>query len=509
MVSDTNCNLASLDAYIPTSENPWNVRKINHLYRRIAFGATKDQVLDALAQNNPSALVDTLIDTALAAVPTAAPAWGDWNRDQFDAAEMANEDNSTGFYRHEGKKTMINDLLQNGVRDRLTLFWSNHFVTEDQSYQSPAYQYQYYNLLQLHALGNFRDFTRDIGICNAMLVYLNGNQNIKDRPNENYARELYELFTLGVDTGYTEEDIRETSRAITGYVDTNDIRWGDIVFDPSKFDGGSKSIFGQAGNWDYEDVIRILFEERTSLVASFICGKLYSYFVSANCNEAIVAEMAQTFINSNFEIAPVLRQLFKSEHFFDEEAIGAIIKSPCDVLVTLFHELNMTSDNPNIIESLKNRTNMLGQELLNPIDVEGWQRDEDWISPDYMIGRWESVWEILNGIRNSNVEQFRTFVNGMPIGTQADGDINDSYQADEVIIVVKAILDYFLPRGLQDDILFMEAVAVFKTTVDYPENYYEPDAVQPNIWTLNLPKVPEQILGLLKFIAELPEFQLK
>lgn len=509
MVTDTNCNLASLDAYVPTPENPWNVSKINHLYRRIAFGATKNEVINALAQGNPSALVDSLIDQALALAPTTAPIWANWNRDDFEAAEMANENNDTNYYRQLGKDTMINDMIQNRVRDRLTLFWSNHFVTEDNVYRSPAYQFQYYNLLQLHALGNFRDFTRDIGICNAMLVYLNGDENVRDRPNENYARELYELFTLGVDNGYNEDDVQQTSKAITGYVDRNDIPWGDILFNPNQFNTETKSIFGQVGNWDYEDVIRILFEQRTELVARFICAKWYTYFVSANCNEGIVNQMAQTFIASNFEIAPVLRQLFKSEHFFDPEAIGSIIKSPCDVLVTFYHELDLNTSLTDPVDYLKGTTRMLGQDVLNPIDVEGWQGDEDWISPDYLIGRWESVWRILNEIRSAGAEQFRTFVRGLPIGTLADGDINNSYQGSDVTVVVKAILDYFLPRGLQNEILFIEAVGAFKSGGASPENYYDPDAMAPNIWTLDLPDVPDQIFALLMHIAELPEFQLK
>ena len=229
MASDTTCNLSTLDPYIPDATNPWNVTKIHHLYRRIAFGASKAEVISALSMN-PSNLVDMLIDNAIALNTTAEPLWAFWTRDDFEAAEDANEDNNTGFYFNEGKAQMVNDMVNNKVRDRLTIFWSNHFVTQDQEYPSPAYQYQYYNLLQLHALGNFRDFTYDIGICNAMLVYLNGDENVANRPNENYARELYELFTMGVDNNYTEDDVQETSKALTGYVDTNDIRWGDILF---------------------------------------------------------------------------------------------------------------------------------------------------------------------------------------------------------------------------------------------------------------------------------------
>ncbi|WP_438710461.1 DUF1800 domain-containing protein [Aquimarina muelleri] len=497
MMSDTSCNLASLTEYVPSPENPWNVSKINHLYRRIAFGASKTEVLAALAQNNPSALVDQLIDDALALNITPPPSWGLWNRDQFDNAPL-----ETFEYRQEGKKQMITDLLQNKVRERLTLFWSNHFVTEDNTYQSPAYQSQYYNLLQIHALGNFRDFVYDIGICNAMLVYLNGDENIKDRPNENYARELYELFTLGVDNSYTESDIQETAKALTGYVNTNNISWGDIVFDPSKFSNDSKNIFGQVGNWTYDDVINILFLQRETQVATFVCAKLYRYFVSPTCNDTIVAEMVQTFIANNYNIATVLRQLFKSEHFFNIEAIGTIIKSPCDLNISFFNEIGFALPaDVDLMDFYRNTVRILGQDVLSPIDVEGWQGDEDWISPDLLIGRWESIRYILSKAWSHNQDQFKDFLIGMPIGEPGDGNL--VVTTDDVTLVVKTILLYFFPRGITDPVIFAEALGVFKID-GIPENYFE-----DGTWTLGYPEIPQQFAALLNYIAEIPEFQLK
>ncbi len=500
-MSDTSCNLDSLAEYIPDSGNPWNVSKINHLYRRIAFGASKAEVLAALAQN-PSTLVDQLINDAIALNTTPPPIWGFWNRDQFEAAEMANEENSLWFYRTQGKNQMINDLIENKVRDRLTLFWSNHFVTEDRNYRSPAYQSQYYNLLQIHALGNFRDFLYDIGISNAMLVYLNGNENVRDRPNENYARELYELFTLGVDNDYTEDDIQETAKALTGYVDTNDIPWGDILFDSGQFSNESKTIFGQTGNWSYDDVINILFQERSNQVATFICSKLYTYFVSPTCSEIIVAEMAQIFIDNNYNIAEVLRRLFKSEHFFNIEAIGAIIKSPCDLNLSFFNEIGFAlPTNLDHIDFYRSTVEVLGQDVLNPIDVEGWQGDDDWISPDLLLGRWESIRYIASQAWGHNQEQFRDFVVGMPIGEQSDGNLLVS--TTDVELVVRTILNYLFPRGINDPIIFAEALGVFKID-GIPDNYYE-----DGTWTLGFPQVPQQFAALINYIAEIPEFQLK
>ena len=145
------------------------------------------------------------------------------------------------------------------------MFWSNHFVIEFRDINQPAYLYQYYALLQTHALGNFKTFISEVGLAPAMLRYLNGFENKKNSPNENYARELYELFSLGEGNGYTQEDITETARALTGY-NRSKTNGGIIEFNEKTYDKGSKTIFGQTGNWGYDDVINILFQEKKTLL---------------------------------------------------------------------------------------------------------------------------------------------------------------------------------------------------------------------------------------------------
>jgi len=235
MTTNTSCNVASLNVYNPTNANPWDRQKVNHLFRRLGFGASSEMINNALTQN-PSTVIDTLIDEAVNLNPTAAPEWGYWVKDDFDSTPE-----NPFSYRRDWKNQMVDDLFSNNLRDRLTLFWSNHFVTEDNVVGSPSYLFQYYNLLQLHAIGNFKDFVRDIGLY--------------------YGRELYELFTLGVNNGYTQNDIVETSRALTGWNKREKV-WGPIMFDPNKFDNDPKTIFDQTGNWDYNDVIDILLVRR-------------------------------------------------------------------------------------------------------------------------------------------------------------------------------------------------------------------------------------------------------
>ncbi|TPN83907.1 DUF1800 domain-containing protein [Aquimarina algicola] len=485
MPTDTSCNVATLSIYTPSSSNPWNKQKVNHLYRRIGFGASSSMMTEALTKT-PSSLVDQLVQEALDLVPTAAPRWGYWVRDQFLRSSTTPPE-----YKRIWKTQIIDDLSKNNLRDRLTLFWSNHFVTEELVYQSPAYMFQYYNLLQLHALGNFKAFVKDIGLSSAMLVYLNGFESTKNDPNENYARELYELFTLGVDNGYDQNDIIETSRALTGW-NKEDKRWGPILFDTDNFDDGTKTIFGQTGNWGYDDVIDILFTQRTDQIAKFICKKLYRYFISPNSNETIINQLATTFVDNDFEIAPVMKQLFKSEHFFDEKSIGVIIKSPIDIQVSFLKELDFKfASSFNVNSIVRGGSINLGQDVMNPIDVAGWQGDTDWIDSSSLTTRWDLISRYLSAAWVHNQEQFRTIAKEI-----IEGNSND------VELVSRSIMDYFFSRELVSETDYSQALVIFKDQV--PENYFE-----DGTWDLDWDTAPRQVFQLLKFLIKIPEFQLK
>ena len=187
-------------------------------------------------------------------------------------------------------------------------------MVEYKDVNQPAYLYQYYALIQSHALENFKTFVSEMGLATTMLRYLNGFENKKNSPNENYARELYELFTLGEGNGYIQEDITETARALTGY-NRFKTYLGVIEFNENSFDKGSKTIFGRSGNWGYNDVIDILFEEKKDLIANFICNKIYRYFVSPQLNSSVVSAMAETFKQNEFELKPSLNNYLKVNTF--------------------------------------------------------------------------------------------------------------------------------------------------------------------------------------------------
>lgn len=382
-----SCNTASLNPYIPSGSNPWNISKVQHAFRRLGFGGNILEIDDAL-NLTPSQFIDALVDNAAALPPTAAPFWGNYAISDFTEYEVDNNQ-----YIFDWRLQSGNDILADNLRGRLAFFWMNHFVTELEVVFYAPYMYQYYNKMQTFALGNFREFTRAVGKDNMMLLYLNGFENTNNNPNENYARELFELFTLGEGNNYTQQDIVETSRALTGYN-----HWvepgADITYDPSTFDDGIKMIFEQEGNWGYDDVINILFEQRSTQIAEFICEKLYTFFVSPSVDaiirQDIIQPLAQTLITEDFNMIPMLKQLLKSEHFFDERALGVVIKSPMDVIFNYTTEGSFFVDDT-LMDAFLYYAGLMGQEIYDPPDVSGWQRDETWINSSTLTGRWQLI----------------------------------------------------------------------------------------------------------------------
>ena len=482
----TNCNEGTLSVYVPDSNNPWDISKILFLFRRIGFSVKFSEVKNHL-NSSPSDLIDKIFEEALNIPVSADPGWANFNNSDFTASGK----NRGAFFR-DHQKIVFNDFLNNGLRERLTLFWSNHFVTEYYMYNHPAYTFRYYNNIQNNVLGNFKEFVRTIGLDDAMLMYLNGFENKNNAPNENYARELYELFTLGEGNGYSHDDITETARALTGYNSRQN--GGPISFNQNRFDDKEKTIFGKTGNWDYNDVIEILFEEKSNLIADFICRKIYKHFISPDINEEIILELSSFLIQNNFELLPLFKKIFKSEHFFNSSASNVIIKSPIDLMVFIEKEFDFVKPSnftDNLNNYLRARTMDMGQEVLNPIDVAGWQENKDWISTGTLPMRWEFGDYLINRYYVANKEQFTTMLKIM-VGENQDNP-------EQIIKTVNKYL--FCNYEILDDEL-NDAISIFKG--DIPDNYFNGGG-----WSINDSTVPKQFYDLLRFFVTLPEFQLK
>lgn len=272
--------------------------------------------------------------------------------------------------------------------EKLTLFWHNHFATEIMVYRHRYFGYEYYLLLRSQSQGNFKNLVRQVGLTGAMLDYLDGRENVAGNPNENYARELLELFTMGI-TGpdgsinYTEADIAALARALTGW----NVRMGrnpvePPFFDANRHDATDKSFLGgPAAPYRYyasptgselaTDVIETIFAQRGSSIAHFICRKLYAYFVFSVPNEAFVGQLAHILLANDFELRPVLAALFGSTHFYDALFHGAQVKSPAELVAGLVSELNYPAADVRS-DRLFRRSREFGLEVFQPPDVAGW-----------------------------------------------------------------------------------------------------------------------------------------
>jgi len=261
------------------------------------------------------------------------------------------------------------------LREKMTLFWHHHFAT---SAPFPVLMQEQNNMFRKNAMGNFKDLLLEVARDPAMIIYLNNQQNKKNAPNENFARELMELFTLGRGH-YSENDIKESARAFTGWHIGLD---GYFAFDKKSHDDGEKTFFNQTGNWNGDDIIRMILEKRQT--ARFICQKLYKFFVSPKVNEAFVEKMTDEFFTSNYDITRLIRFLFTSEEFYLSHNRGALIKSPVELIVEYkrFFSLEMNKDQ-NMIKLQR----ALGQVLFLPPNVAGWPGDRSWIDSTSLLVR--------------------------------------------------------------------------------------------------------------------------
>ncbi|GAB4488463.1 MAG: hypothetical protein OHK0019_04800 [Saprospiraceae bacterium] len=483
VVSTLNDPLAP---YVPTPDKPWNARRVAHLYRRLGFGATHAQIQQGLLMT-PSALVDSLLDTAAALPPPVPPVWGNWLYSQYG-------NNTALVFQHikELKRRWLADMLGEGIRAKMAFFWSDHFVTQLSGYMCNSWLWNYYSILHQYAFGNFKDFVLTIGKSPAMLHYLNGNLNVVGEPNENYARELMELFTMGESNGYTQNDIVNMARALTGW-QADDDDCAPATFNPGKHDNGQKTIFGQTANFGFDDAHNLIFTARPDQVSRYIAEKIYKYFVYQNADSQVIDGLATTFKNSNWELLPMMKQLFKSEHFFEEQLLNARIKSPMETFVPILkmsgciYPTQITDD---WLDEVLYFAYILHEELFEPPNVSGWKEHRPWINESTLSLRWE--------YSAKTIDLF--FQNDTALANLVQLAMDLTNQSNDPVVVTTALVEFFTGQTL-DPVHLQAAVGHFKAGI--PENYFLDGS-----WNLFWDEVPEQIINLLKYLIKLPEFQL-
>jgi uncharacterized protein (DUF1800 family) len=268
---------------------------------------------------------------------------------------------------------MINSEAQ--LREKMSLFWHGHFACR---VINIYFQQQLLQVIRENALGNFGDLLREVSKSPAMLSFLNNQQNRKQHPNENFAREVMELFTMGRGN-YTEADVREGARAYTGW--GFNLR-GEFVFRPFAHDEGKKTFLGQTGNFDGDDVIDIILQQKAT--AHFITQKIYKYFVNENVDDEKVARLADNFYQHNYDIKKLMTDIFTSDWFYEEKNIGTRIKSPVELIAGIRRLIPMELDRPELQILFQK---ILGQVLFYPPNVAGWPGGKNWIDSSALMFR--------------------------------------------------------------------------------------------------------------------------
>jgi len=271
----------------------------------------------------------------------------------------------------------LNEMVSSGqqLREKLAFFWHGHFASRNLNI---LYQQQLLDILRRNALGNFGNLLIEVSKSAAMINFLNTNQNRKGQPNENFAREVMELFTLGRGN-YTENDIKEAARSFTG--------WGanfagEFVFRRQHHDNGNKTIMGKTGNFTGDDVLAILLQQKET--ARFITQKIYSYFVNEKVDENRISWLAGRFYQSNYDIESLMRDIFSSDWFYEAQNIGCRIKSPIELIVGIRRLLPMEIENEGVLLQLQR---LLGQILFYPPNVAGWPGGKRWIDSSSLMLR--------------------------------------------------------------------------------------------------------------------------
>lgn len=399
----------------------WTIFEAAHLLRRAGFGGSPDEIKAFHALGRRKAVESLLTpDEAIDAFPL--PAWAnpeeaaaEMRERQMQAREMRREtrdltpeqaDRKRREFRQkqqrterqhsvEGQGWWFNRMLKTRapLREKMVLFWHDHFATSFQKVKQPVLLMMQNELFREHATGSFKELTHEIVKDPAMMLYLDTQNSKKGMPNENFAREVMELFTLG-EGNYSEQDIKEAARAFTGY-QINRLN-GTVAHNERRWDGGEKTIFSKKGRYDGDGVVDLIFEQ--SAAATHLPGKLWEYFVAENPPKEGVEALGKSFRAADFQIEPLLREIFLSKAFYAESVMHNQIKSPIQYLVQMLKELELREAPPAYILSAQQQ---LGQVLFMPPNVAGWDWGKAWINTNTLLSRYNVAGFITKGSQDN------------------------------------------------------------------------------------------------------------
>lgn len=513
---------------------PWTIREAGHLLRRTTFGPTAAQLSQAVSDG-----VSATLGALFAAVPAPAlPVYYNYNNDPAAAngqtwvgvpVPVPAPAGLLGARRRSLTAWQIGQMMNGGVsvREKLVLFWHNHFALANVN--NALFGYQYLDILHRHALGNFRTMVEEITVAPAMLIFLNGNQNTRNAPNENYARELLELFTIGRGdaagpgdyTHYTEDDVVAMAKALTGWVArANPDGTVNGQYVNNRHDLGSKqlshrfdnAVINNAGDQEYKIVIDHIL--RQAEVARFLCRQLHVWFVGANIDPVVEANiiepMAQILLDNDYNLQPALEALLGSEYFFLAEHQGCMISHPLDFLFRIVNTFQMTSP-ANLLnqyrfwDAIYQRAGELEMLIMDLPSVAGWnafyqspQYYEFWINAVTLVKRQEVAAELLEGVVLGGA---RWQADLLDLVTQIPNNTDPN-------ALIQGIAALLVPAPLStEQVNFLKEILIpglpdYEWGIEYGDYLLTPNDVTLRNGILN------KLQALFGTIAKMPEFHL-
>jgi uncharacterized protein (DUF1800 family) len=400
---------------------PINQQHLQHLYLRAGFGLLPQELPHAL-QIPISRHVETIFSDSKSSQPLNLLNDNELRltkllfADQEERKEMVMESLNRG---RELNLLWLKQMTESkaGLREKMTLFWHGHFATRTNNAFFAQLQN---NLIREKALGKFGDLLMSISKDPAMLQFLNNQQNRKNSPNENFAREVMELFTLGRGN-YTETDIKEAARAFTGWGFNQQ---GEFVFRRFFHDTDLKTFMGKRGNWGGEDIIRMILDKRETAV--FVTRKIYRHFVNDTPDEGLISELANSFYESEYDIGKLMQQIFTADWFYSPQNIGSRIKSPVEYITQFRRQFGLQFEPENALLFIQK---LLGQVVFYPPNVAGWAEGKNWIDSSTLMVRTLLPFAVMREIE-------------LPVEAKDDGDVNTEFLVQRNFRKLKATANW-------------------------------------------------------------------
>lgn len=402
---------------ISRATHSWSIFEAAHLLNRGGFGGSPQEIRKFHALGREKA-VESLLSPDEAADSFKKPEWSGKEQqalelterekqrrqlrrkgrtESAEAADMALREFRRQFQRENRRRVAeiqgwwFRRMLvgKAPLREKMTLFWHDHFATSAQKVNQPALLLQQNEIFRAHAFGSFKDLTLQIVTDPAMMLYLDTQNSRKGMPNENFAREVLELFTLG-EGNYSEQDIREAARAFTGYRVNR--YSGEVSHMPRQWDDTEKVIFGKKGKFRGEDVVDLIFSEKDP--SKFLTAKIWEFFVHETPKEQTVSTLAMGFRESGYQVKSLLHEIFLSKEFYSAEAMRTQIKCPVQYLIALMKQLEIKQPPFGFPLTAQQQ---LGQTLFMPPNVAGWDWGQAWINTNTLLTRYNLAGFLTKG----------------------------------------------------------------------------------------------------------------